>query len=89
MITAFVVVDKAVQIVLTPETDIDKMVIKFIEDHSAPVIYKGEFYKNDLGYYREGRLGGTDVSLIMRWEAPESSIDHLSSTMDGLKTGSP
>lgn len=78
MITAFVVVDKAVQIVLTPETEIDKMVIKFIEDHKNPILYIGGFYQNKMGYHREEVISGyhqQNTSLIMRWEAPESSID--------------
>lgn len=90
MITAFVVVDKAVQIVLTPETEIDKMVIEFIKEHKNPIFHEGFFYKNDAGYYAEKRMivEKDRIHLILRWEAPESSIqkvDHLSSTMDSIK----
>ena len=70
MKTALYVNDGCTQVVLTPETPVDKLVIEQVlqaAKSAALSCYRGEFYECRGGWYREGQ---TELSLVIRVNPP-------------------
>jgi hypothetical protein len=64
MKTAIYIENGNTQLVLTPENDWEKQVIRCIEDGAQSVeIHRASFYECRVGYYRQGT---GDDSLILR-----------------------
>lgn len=70
MKTAIFIKDGMLQLVLTPENEWEKSVIKVVDSDTKKIsILRGSFYECQGGWIREGRA---DESLIMRIDTVET-----------------
>lgn len=68
MKTAVYSVDKTTQVVLTPETDFEKHLLKQFKDQPSTVIKWGVFYECIGGWYRQG-AATDEESMMLRVDA--------------------
>lgn len=71
------------QLVLTPENEWEKNILKMIHQTIPDKTYMGGFYECRGGWYRQNTEYSTDESLIIRLQKqapiPQSPLNHMPS----------
>ena len=72
MKTALYIVEDKTQIVLTPENDHEKAILKLAEEKSILGIYRGSFYECRGGWIREGMDDDSVILLLAKIPSKEN-----------------
>lgn len=72
MKSAIFIRDGLLQVVLTPESDIDKMACKELSENKSLEVYQGSFYQCRGGWHREGTDDSSTI-FVCRKDDPKDA----------------
>lgn len=66
MKSAIYIEDGLFQVVLTPETEIEKTCLEKLSNNAQLEVHKGSFYECQGGWYRQGFMGDSSTIFVCR-----------------------